>query len=58
MTKFITYLVMYSHLTLNPKDVSRSGGKKIGYSFKSKINKKFGYKNPKGHIVEFGGGMC
>jgi hypothetical protein len=49
---------MYSHLTLNPKDVSRSEGKKIGYSFQSKIKIKFGYKNPKGHIVEFSGGMC
>jgi hypothetical protein len=38
-------------------DVSRSEGKKIGYSFQSKITIKFGYKNPNGHIVEFSSGM-
>jgi hypothetical protein len=57
-TKFTTCLVMYSYLTLNLKDVSRSGGEKFGYSFQTKIKIKFGYKNPKGHIDEFGSGMC
>ncbi len=60
---FLTYKIYYLSCDVltphfQPKDVSRSGENKIGYSFQTKIKIKFGYKNPKGHIAEFGCGMC